>query len=193
MAVDFAMDFEECLKQYSSAPDEAEAAVAAMGLSHAQRPLDNRGNPADLPELPDLSESSPADLARYISVFTAWYTYAHGRLVYFRKLRDVEAKKREFAWSYLRRRKDGTVADKDDLVRTDSRFVEIDRQYTYVDDVTQDLDCIVKNLDLNVKTISRVITVMEQRLGVEGFGAQVERKKTQQRADVMRHFTRGKR
>jgi len=192
MAMDFTMDFEEALSNYSSASDEAEAAVVAMGLGHSQRPSTRGGEPANMPDLPDLSECSPAELAHLISVFTGWHNYAHGRLVYFQKIRDVEAAKREFAWSYLRKHKDGTVADKDDLVRTDSRYVEINRQYMYADNIVRDLSCITESLERNVKTTSRVIEVMKQRLEVEGFGAQMDRKKQNTKSDVLQHFTRGK-
>jgi hypothetical protein len=193
MATSFNADFEESLEMYSTAADEAEAAVVAMGLNHAERPINGKGDPDNLPELPDLSECTPTELAHYISLFTAWHNYANGRLVYFQKIRDIEAEKRGFTWSYLRKRMGGTVSDKDDAVKTDSRWVSINRQYIYADNMVRDLDCIVNNLERNVKTISRVIAVMEQRLETEGFGASVGRKQQQKRSDVMRHFAKGRR
>lgn len=193
MATNFNADFEESLEMYSAAADEADAAVVAMGLRHAERPIDSDGNPDDLPRLPDLSECSPAELAHYISLFTEWHNYAYGRLVYFQKIRDIAAEKRGFTWSYLRKRMGGTVSDKDDAVKTDSRWVAINREYIYADNMVRDLECITRGLEQNVKTISRVISVMEQRLETEGFKASMERKQQQKRGDVMRHFAKGRR
>lgn len=189
----FNADFEEALASYGTAADEAEAAIIDMGLQHAERPIDGKGNPDKIPDLPDLSECSPGEIAHLLSLFTAWHSYAHGRLVYFRKARDNEAEKRGFTWSYLRKRMEGTVADKDDHVKTDSRWVTVNRQYMYFDNLVQDLDCIVRNLEQSVKTISRVWAVLEQRMEVEGFKATIDRKQQQKRGDVLRHFSRGRR
>jgi hypothetical protein len=185
------IDFEQAMKEYDTA-DESEAAVLRTGLHHAQRPFNDKGDPGDLPDMPhDLSECSPADLGYWLTVFTAWHSYANGRLISFTKLRNAAAEKRSFAWSYLRRNRDGTVADKDDDVRTDTRYVQVNREYQYFDNMVDDLKCITDNLDRNVRAVSRAISVMEQRLGIEGYAATASSKN--KRRDVFSAFVKRER
>lgn len=184
----FTIDFDDGISSYNTA-DEAEAAVVAMGLKHAERPMDDKGQPADLPSMPDLSECGPQELIYWMGIFTEWFGYANGRLTYFSKVLEEATEKRNFAWSYLRKHTDGTVSDKDDTVRTDPRYVQVNREYRYAEDIVKDLRCIVDNQERNVKTLSRAIAVMEQRLGVEGFSVAAE-SKLQRRRDALTHFVK---
>jgi hypothetical protein len=184
----FTSDYEEGLKAYSMA-DEAEATLVDMGLSHAERPISDAGKAADLPNLPDLSECGPDELAHWISILATWYNYANGRLTYFSKALNDATEKKSFAWSYLRKHCDGTVSDKDDTVKTDSRYVQVNSNYNYLDHVVKDLRCIVDNLDRSIKAASRVGTLLEYRLNVEGYSAATESKE-KRRHDVLSGFVK---
>lgn len=186
----FTASYEQGLATFETAED-SEATVISMGLHHAERPLDEHGNPATLPKLPDLAECNSQELTYWLGVFTEWASYAAGRLTYFTKLAESALGKKEYAWSYLRRQHDGTVSDKDDAVRTDVRYQQVLREYLYTANVVMDLRCITDSLETQIKTISRAVTLMEQRLGTEGYAATAESRARRGR-DAVSHFVNRK-
>jgi hypothetical protein len=172
------MRFEEGLKLYDEAIDRAEDDLVHIGLPLPTRPMDREGELLDMPQLPDdLTDLSPRDLGDLLSVFSRWFEYATGQYKLARGRRNGGEKKRGFAWASIRQKKNGTVSDKDDHTRTDSRYMNVDADFEYGDAKLGLLEGIVRGLERDIDTISRAITVMDQRLGVEGRGAAASRRR----------------
>ena len=173
-----ALRFEEGLQIYDDAIERAEESLIEMGLPLPPRPSDRHGNLLDMPYLPeDLQDMSPRELGDLLVTFSRWFEYASGQLKKFRGRRNVCEKKRAWAWSEIRKKKTGTVSDKDDETRTDIRYVNVDAEFECEDHKHGLLDGIVRGLERNTETISRNITVMDQRLGVEGRTAAISKKR----------------
>jgi hypothetical protein len=185
------MQYDDGLSVYDNAVDEAEAAVINMGLPLNTRPVGRDEEFADVPRMPiDLSKSSFQELTYLIGRFTEWYGYSVGQLKLAEGRRNAAEKKRTFAWSRIRKLKSGTVSDKDDAVRTDSRYLNVDGRYEHWDAMVRLLGGIVEGLKRDVETISRSITVLESRTGAEGRGVAAGRKG---RGDAQTAFRRGRR
>lgn len=190
---------EDGLEYYNRAVDEAEQEVLDMGLYMSSRPTNNQGEFADRPQMPmDLSECKWGFLQRLIGQFTAWYDYAIGQYKLAIARRNAAEKKRAYSWSRIRKMKEGTVADKDDDTRCDSRYMEQDGHYEYCDSKVRMLEGIVDGLKRDIETVSRAMTALEGRQGVEGRAAGVERRRQfrereQKGRDVLsRHFRKGR-
>ena len=157
----FDMRFEDGTNAYDSAVDEAMDDVVKRGLGVPSRPLEN-GELGDCPELPHLGEIGPSDLVVLLGVFTQWYSYAKGQEREAEIMKNAAEKKRAYAWSRVRKSKTGTVNDKDDQVRIDSRFINVDRDFEIADGRQRLIMGVVEGLKRDVETISRAITVWEQ-------------------------------
>jgi len=160
--------YEEGLAQYDEVMDRVEQDLVDAGF-----PLPSRPSRDDefcmLPDLPiDLTQFSSKELGAFLSEFSAWYSYAAGQLKLARGHRNVSEKRRAYGWSRIRKTKQGTVSDKDDDTRTDSRFIQVDAEFEYADARLELLKGITDGLLRDVETISRAIAVMEQRISVDG-------------------------
>lgn len=160
--------YEEGLAQYDEVMGQVEDELIEMGFPLPSRP--SRGDDMmDLPDLPvDLTQYSAKELGALLSEFSAWYGYAAGQLKLSRGHRNVSEKRRSYGWSRIRKTKQGTVSDKDDDTRTDSRFIQVDAEFEYSDAKLELLKGITDGLLRDIETISRAITVMEQRMTVDG-------------------------
>lgn len=178
MAQQKELRFEEGLALYDEAIDRAEEDLVHIGLPLPTRPMDRAGELLDLPMMPeDLSELTPQELGDMLATFSRWFEYASGQYKMARGRRNGNEKKRGFAWSAIRQKKSGTVSDKDDNTRTDIRYMNVDADFEYTDAKLGLLEGIVRGLERDIETISRAITVMDQRLGVEGRGAAASKRR----------------
>jgi hypothetical protein len=184
MAKDFEMRFEEGLQLYDEAIDRAEEDLIHIGLPLPARPSDRQGELLDMPQLPEeLTGLSPRELGDLLNTFSRWFEYATSQYKLSRGRRNGNEKKRGYAWSHIRLKKSGTVSDKDDHTRTDVRYMNVDADFEYTDAKLGLLEGIVRGLERDIETISRAITVMDQRLGVEGRGAAVASRRRQDMGD----------
>lgn len=189
----FAPKFEDGLKGYDNATEEAIEDLHKMGLGVATRPEDEEGEFADRPVLPpDLSALTFVQTQKLMGQFSAWYDYAVGQLKVAEVRRNGADEKKGFAWSAIRKLKEGTVDDKNDDTRTDSRFMDVNSQYHYCDSLVRMLQGIVEGLKRDIETISRAATIMADRQGVGGRAVSVERK-GRNRSDVLTKFRTGRR
>ena len=195
----FDMRFEDGIKTYDGALDEAENAVLDMGLPLSTRPSDG-DRFTEFPEIPpDLSKSTFPELQKLIGQFTAWYAYAIGQQKLSEGQRNAAEKKRAYAWSRIRKSKTGTVADKDDDTRVDRRYIDVDSHYEHCDAKYRILLGIVDGLKRDIETISRTASVLEARQGAEGRGVAVGRKGRDGSSgrgrsnDVLTQFRKGRR
>lgn len=189
----FEIRYDEALDMLDESLDKAEADVITMGLNIATRPTDRRGEFADVPRMPeDLSGVNFSQLQKLIGQFTEWYGYAIGQLKRAEGARNTAEEKKTTAWSILRKLKTGTVSDKDDSVRTDSRYVRVVAHYNYCDTKYRLLVGIVEGLKRDIETISRAATVLENRVGAEGRGVAIGRKgRAEQASEAFRSDKRG--
>lgn len=179
--------YEEGLAQYDEVMGQVEDELIEMGFPLPSRPSQG-DNMMDLPDLPvDLTQFSARELGALLSEFSAWYGYAAGQLKLARGQRNVTEKKRSYGWSRIRKTKQGTVSDKDDDTRTDSRFIQVDSEFEYSDAKLELLKGITDGLLRDIETISRAITVMEQRINVDGAVAGAARRG---RGDMSNRFRR---
>lgn len=187
MVAAFECPFEEGLEKYDRAIDEAEAEVIKAGLQVASRPMYNN-RLAERPSIPeDLSELGLAELSNLLGVLTRWHSYAIGQKVIASNQRDAAAEKKAFAWKYIRRLKEGTVADKDDSAGIDIRYVEVEAQYRLHDAKYTFLVGIVESLKRETETISRAVELLRQRIEVEGRNVGVGRKVGRHEENAKRH------
>ena len=169
--------FEDGLAYYDNAVDEAEQEILDMGLLMGERPTDTRGELTDRPHMPaDLSECSWKYLQKLIGQFTGWYDYAIGQYKLAIARRNVGDKKKTYSWSRIRKSKEGTVADKNDDTTVDSRYMQQDAHYEYCDTKSRLLEGIVDGLKRDIETVSRSMTALEGRQGVEGRAAGIGRR-----------------
>lgn len=184
----FDINYEDGLNALDTAVDTAEATVIKMGLHPADRPTDRRGEFAEMPRLPvALDDAKYPELQRLLGEFTVWYDYAIGQLRQAEIRRNGADEKRTFSWAKIRKLKDGTVADKDDSVRTDSRYVTVNAALLETDSVVRLLNGIVDGLKRDIDTVSRAIAALDARTNVEGRGAAVARR---QESDTVRDVFR---
>lgn len=170
----FEMDYDEGIAIYDEAIDKAEAEIISRGLPLSARPLNKDREFANFPEIPvDLSEVGLEVMQKLIGQFTAWFSYAISQLKSAEGQRNAAEKQRSFAWSSIRKLKAGTVADKDDAVRTDRRYIKIDAHYEHCDAKVRLYNGIVEGLKRDIETISRAVSVLEARKDVEGRSAVV--------------------
>jgi hypothetical protein len=173
----FELDYDDGIALYDNAIKQAEDEVIKRGLPISSMPLGMDGDFAKFPSMPpDLSQTTFPELQRLIGQFTAWFGYAIGQLKLAEGFRNAAEKQRAFAWSSIRALKSGTVSDKDDAVRTDSRYARIDAHYEHCDALVRIYGAIVEGLKRDIETISRAASVLEARTGVEGRGVAVGRK-----------------
>jgi hypothetical protein len=177
MARDFEIDYEKLINLYRDAPDQADAALMRMGLHQAERPTNRHGEMADMPAMPpDISGLNSSELSSLMGKLTAWYGYALGRQADAQGRRNASEKQVKGAWAKLRRLKEGTVTDKDDAVRTDSRYVAVDAILETDEDLLIHLRAIVDTLKRNIESISRAMSALDSKINVEGRGAAMARK-----------------
>jgi hypothetical protein len=178
--------YEEGLAQYDEVMERVEQDLIDAGFPLPSRP--SRGDDlCALPDLPiDLTQFSSRELGALLSEFSAWYSYSAGQLKLARGHRNVAEKRRAYGWSRIRKTKQGTVADKDDDTRTDSRFIQVDTEFEYADAKLELLKGITDGLLRDVETISRAIAVMEQRLSVDGAVAGAARRGRKEMGDRFR-------
>jgi hypothetical protein len=173
----FETDYDEGLALYDEAIDQAEADVLHRGLPISTKPVGRDGEFSEFPRMPpDLSAVKFAELQKKIGEFTEWFTYAIGQLKLAEGQRNAAEKKRSFAWARIRKLKSGTVSDKDDAVRTDRRYVRVDAHYEHLDAKVRIYNAIVEGLKRDIETVSRAISVLEARAGVEGRSVAVGRR-----------------
>lgn len=165
----FEIGYEEGLKKYDDAMDEAEARLIQSGLSLAERPTDRAGEFANIPTIPsDLNQSSLEELNRLLGQFTAWFDYANGQLRHAEVRRNGATSKSKFAWAKIRGLKEGTVADKDNDVRTDSRYVNVDSELLRDESLALYLIAIRDGMMRNIETVSRAIEAVRLKLSMGG-------------------------
>jgi hypothetical protein len=187
MAV-FERPYEDAIAVFDNAIDSAEQALAERGLLMAPRPADRGGTMTDRPELPpNLAECSWAELQELLGIFTAWFVYANDQLQLATGKRNSADDQKTFTWAKIRRSKEGTVSDKDDATRCDSRYQDAQAKYEHYDTMVRMLTGMVKGLDREIDTISRAVTVMELRQGVEGKGVGARRKAQQHEVKTRGH------
>jgi hypothetical protein len=189
MAV-FESDFNETLAKYEQAADQAEAEAIKRGLYVTNRP------DMDRPELPsDISELSLTQLRHLLMLLTGWHTYAVGQKALADSRRRAAEKKRNYAWSAIRRVKNGTVSDKDDSTTTDTRYINLDVEAEKQDYLCKILECTVAGLYREVETISRTFSMMEQRAAAEGAVLSADRmaSASRPRVDAFGMFRAGRR
>ena len=189
----FEVRYDDALNMLDESLDQAEADVISMGLNVATRPIDRRGEFADVPRMPsDLSKVTFQELQKLIGQFTEWFGYAVGQLKRAEGARNTAEEKKTTAWAIIRKLKTGTVSDKDDAVRTDARYVRVVAHYNYCDTKYRLLVGIVEGLKRDIDTISRAATVLENRMGAEGRGVAVGRKgRAEQAGEAFRSSRRG--
>jgi len=188
----FDISYEDGLNMLDTAVDRAEATVIKMGLHPADRPTDRSGGFAEMPCMPvSLNDTKYAELTHLLGAFTAWYDYALGQLRNAEIHRNKSDEKRSLSWAKLRKLKEGTVADKDDAVRIDSRYVTANAELLETDSVVRLLNGIVEGLKRDIETVSRAIAALDSRTNVEGRGAAVARK--QEASTVREVFRTGRR
>ena len=172
----FEISYKEGLDKYNEAIEQAENDLIKRGLPLPERPVDSKGHASNLPQLPEnLDSVGFAEIQKLMGIFTQWYEYAVTQLKVTSGRRSIAEKKRNFSWSKIRRSKEGTVADKDDAVRTDIRYIEEDADYEYYSHHYNILQGIVDGLKRDIETISRIVSVMESRTNVEGRGVAISR------------------
>src|SRR5512137_1416361 len=175
----FEIGYEEGLKKYDDAMDEAEARLIQMGLSLGERPLQKSGEFADIPNMPPhLNEVSISALHNLLGQFTAWYGYANGQLRHAEVRRTGGTSNTNLSWAKIRGLKEGTVSDRDDAVRIDSRYVNVDSEFLRDESLTLYLIAIRDTMQRNIETISRAIEAVRLQMNIEGRGAAVARHKT---------------
>jgi hypothetical protein len=183
MARDYEIDYDKLQASYDEALDQADAKIMRMGLHQMERPTNSKGDFADLPPLPeDLSELSMQQLSSLMGRLTTWYGYALGQQADSQCQRNKTEEQCKSAWAKLRRLKDGTVADKDDAVRTDTRFVGVNAALFTDESVLIKLRSIVESLKRGIESVSRAMMAYESRLNVEGRGAAAARKQGSEHA-----------
>jgi len=189
----FEMDYDEGIALYDQAIDDAEAEVLTRGLPISSKPQRDDGEFASFPRMPaDLSQTTFPQLQKLIGQFTAWFGYAIGQLKLSEGARNTADKQRSFAWSSLRKLRSGTVSDKDDAVRTDSRYMKVDAHYEHCDAKTRIYGAIVDGLKRDIDTVSRAASVLEARTGVEGKGVAISRRgRSEQARSTFRSGRRG--
>jgi hypothetical protein len=187
----FELRYGEGIEIYEDARVGAMNSIVDMGFRPMERPINEDGELEDSPSIPSsLSDLSPSELGDLLAKFTQWFQYATERLQHAKIDRNARFKQKDFAWSAIRRKKAGTVADKDNNTKTDGRYVEVDADFEEADAVLLLLEGIVRGMDRGIDTISRSVTVMDQRLDVEGASAAISRKRYPSSAKKM---IRGKR
>jgi hypothetical protein len=175
--INFEIDYEKGLKLYDSAFSSAEDEVIRMGLPLSSRPSDMNGRLTDIPDLPpDISLLKLDTLQRLLGQFTAWYDYANGQLRLSSALQDCSTSKAKFAWAKIRSCKEGTVDDKNDATRTDSRYVTVDTELHQSKVKTDLLSAMTEGLKRKIETVSRTITALDERMNVEGRQISVTKK-----------------
>ena len=174
----FDLRYGEGISIYDDALERADNDLIRLGLQPPERPMDpETGELESSPTLPsDLSDYSPSELGAVLGEFTQWFSYATYQFKHIKVERNVRQVQKDFSWGAIRKKKTGTVSDKDNSTRTDSRYVEIGAEFEYADAKLELVGALVKGMEKSIDTISRTITVMEQRLGVEGVGAAAGRK-----------------
>jgi hypothetical protein len=176
MAV-FERSYDEAIAVFDGAIDAAESDLAEMGLLMAPRPVNRGGNMTDRPGLPpNLAECSWAELQDLLGVFTAWFVYANDQLQLVTGRRNGADDQKTFTWALIRKSKQGTVSDKNDATYCDSRYQDAQAKYDHYDTMVRMLTGMVKGLDREIDTISRAVTVMDLRQGVEGKGVGAQRR-----------------
>jgi hypothetical protein len=188
MARDFEIEYERGLQAYDDAQDEADAQLTRMGLGAVVRPLIKGGDFDELPSMPpDLGELNHGQLTALLGRFTAWYGYALGRQADAQVQRNGSEEKRSVSWAKIRRLKDGTVADKDDAARIDTRYVSINASLFRDESVLTKVRVIVEGLKRNIETISRAIAALESRINIEGRGVAAARKQGSEAVQAVFH------
>jgi hypothetical protein len=173
----FERPYEEAIAVFDDAVDSAERDLAERGLHMAQRPSNRHGDMTDRPKLPtNLADCSWADLQELMGILTAWFVYANDQLQLTVGKKNCAAEQKTFTWAKIRRSKDGTVSDKDDATRCDSRYQDTQAKYEYYDTMVRMLQGMVAGIDREIDTISRAVTVMDLRQGAEGRGVGATRK-----------------
>lgn len=171
----FEMEYDRGLALYDEAIEKAEEEIIGRGLSISTRPMNERNDFDNFPTMPhDLSALSPNGIQLYLGRFTAWYTYAIGQLKSAEGQRNAAEKQRTFAWSSIRKLKSGTVSDKDDAVRTDSRYMKVDAHYEHCDAKVRVYGAIVEGLKRDIETISRAATVEEFKSSTDSRTRRIE-------------------
>lgn len=174
----FDLDIKSGRRVYDDATESAEEDLIRSGLPLPERPTDMQGE-LDIPPVmpPDLGELDFRGIQTLLGQFTAWYNYASGQLTQSEGKRNAADKQRAFSWSKIRKLKEGTVEDKNDQTRVDSRYMHADANYEYWDAKTRMLKGIVDGLKRNIETISRSINTLEGRVNVHGRGAAIDRRR----------------
>jgi len=167
----FETEYQEGVDMYIEAVDKGEADLIDDGFPPALRPKNLDGEWDDYPQLPTpLSSLGMAQLQDLIGRFTAWHSYALELLPDAVARKNSIAGAKEFAWSKIRRSYKGTVSDKDDQARVDSRYVELNSGYETAAYRASKLKAIVDGLNREIETVSRAITALADRGETEGRG-----------------------
>jgi len=174
----FDIDYEKGIDLYTSAVDAAEAEIIHMGLHLPTRPEDRNGGWAPMPIMPDdLSEIKYAELTRLHGQFTTWWGYTQGRRVVAEFVHRVAGEKLNLAGARIRKTKDGTVADKDDATKIDSRYVHENAHYLTCEGVARLIVAVVDGLKKDIDAVSRAISALDSRTNVEGHSAALSRRR----------------
>jgi hypothetical protein len=174
----FDLDIESGRKIYDDAVESAEEDLIKAGIPLPERPTDMQGA-LDIPPVmpPDLGELDFRGIQTLLGQFTSWYNYASGQFTKSEGERNAAEKQRAFAWSKIRKLKEGTVEDKNDQTRVDGRYMQADANYEYWDAKTRMLKGIVDGLKRNIETISRSINTLEGRVNVHGRSSAIDRRR----------------
>lgn len=197
----FERSYADSMAVFDGAIDDAERDLIKRGLPLAHRPLTVHGELGVRPQLPpNLADCSWAELQNLLGVFTSWFTFANEQLQLSTGRRNVADDKKTVTWATIRRSKDGTVSDKDNATQCDARYQDALAEYEYWDVTVRILTGMVKGMEREIDTISRAVTVMELRQGVEGKGVGVGtrvvnahlREAAKSKRDVLHAFRAGR-
>jgi hypothetical protein len=192
MALSFEKEYKAGVQAYEEVVDKGEMEMADMGFPPAERPVDTTGEFGIRPKLPaKLSVLSMAEMQDLMGWFTSWYSYSMEMLPRVTADKNAAASKKDFAWAKIRNEKRGTVSDKDNGTRVDSRYVAINTEYEKLEYKYRHLAAVCKSLEREIDTISRAQSALEQRN--HGEGSRVSGERTGRRMETaMAGFRNGK-
>lgn len=190
--------FDEAMEYFDAAITDAEQEIIDRGFMPPIRP--GGGDEFDgRPVMPpNLDDCQMHELQYLLGKFTEWYTYASNQLAESENQMDKCIEKEKYAWSKIRSGiREGTVSDKDDAVRTDQRHSDIVAERLHWKSRGRWMKVICESLMREIETISRAVTMMEQRMGVEGKAARAGRRievgqRRKRRDDALSRFQRNR-
>lgn len=187
--------YDEVIEGLDNAVADAEQEIIDRGFLPPTRPKNSEGELDTRPVMPpNLDDCTMDELQYLLGQFTEWYTYAGRQSAEAENQLDKCKEKKTFSWAKIRGSiQAGTVSDKDDETRRDQRYTDVIEEMTHWSSMMRWMKVITDSLLREIETISRAVTMMEQRMGVEGrsyrAGRRVERvQQGERRRDALSRF-----